>query len=62
MTRRNKLSVVVGLYPGTVDSELSKHFQRLGPDGKLFTPNHSAQKLLQVLERLTPSHSGQCFA
>jgi len=62
IARRNKLAIVVGLHPGTVDSDLSKPFQRYVPDGKLFAPEYSAQKLLQVLERLTPSDSGKCFA
>ena len=60
--RRNKQAIIVGLHPGTVDSDLSKPFQRNVPDGKLFTAQYSAQKLLDVLENLTPDHSGKCFA
>ena len=47
---------------GTVDSDLSKPFQGNIPDEKLFTPEYSVQKLLRVLEKLTPAHSGKCFA
>ena len=62
MSRRNKKAIVVGLHPGTVDSPLSKPFQANVAAGKLFTPEHSAQKLVQVLESLTPAHNGRCLA
>ena len=62
MSRRNKKAIVVGLHPGTVDSSLSKPFQTNVAAGKLFTPEYSAQKLIQVLENLTPEHSGCCLA
>jgi NAD(P)-dependent dehydrogenase (short-subunit alcohol dehydrogenase family) len=60
--RRNKQAIIVGLHPGTVDSELSKPFQANVPDGKLFTPEFSATKLIDVMENLTPKQSGKCFA
>ena len=60
--RRNKLATVVGLHPGTVDSGLSKPFQGNAPEHKLFTPEYSAQQLLNVILRLTPEQSGRCFA
>lgn len=60
--RRNKNAIIVGLHPGTVDSNLSKPFQGNVPDGKLFTPKYSAQKLLNVLTTLTSKQSGKCFA
>ena len=60
--RRNKQAIVVSLHPGTVDSDLSKPFQANVPEGKLFTPDFSAQKLLHVLENLNPEQSGKCFA
>ncbi|MFT5420562.1 MAG: NAD(P)-dependent dehydrogenase (short-subunit alcohol dehydrogenase family) [Candidatus Endobugula sp.] len=60
--RRSKDAIIVGLHPGTVDSALSKPYQYGVPEGKLFTPDYSAQKLLQVLDKLTPLDSGRCFA
>lgn len=60
--RRNKRAIIVGLHPGTVDSALSKPFQRNIIDGKLFTPAYSAEKLLEVLKNLTPEQTGKCFA
>ncbi|MGB0238637.1 MAG: SDR family NAD(P)-dependent oxidoreductase [Cycloclasticus sp.] len=60
--RRNKHAIVVGLHPGTVNSDLSKPFQSNVADGKLFTPDYSAEKLLDVLENLSPEQTGKCFA
>ena len=60
--RSNKKTIIVGLHPGTVDSNLSMPFQGNVPDGKLFTPEYSVQKLLQVLTNLTSEQSGKCFA
>jgi len=60
--RRNKRAIIIGLHPGTVDSNLSKPFQANVAKGKLFTPEYSARKLLDVLENLTPEQTGKCFA
>lgn len=60
--RRHQNVVIAGLHPGTVDSALSKPFQRNVPPGKLFTPEKTAGALLEVLEGLRPEHSGRCFA
>lgn len=60
--RRNKHAIIVGLHPGTVDSALSKPFQVNAGEDKLFTPDDAADKLIQVLNRLTPQDSGKCFA
>jgi NAD(P)-dependent dehydrogenase (short-subunit alcohol dehydrogenase family) len=60
--RRNKHAIIVGIHPGTVDSNLSKPFQANVPAARLFTPKYSANKLLDVLENLTPEQTGKCFA
>jgi NAD(P)-dependent dehydrogenase (short-subunit alcohol dehydrogenase family) len=60
--RSNKQAIIVGLHPGTVDSDLSKPFQGNVADGKLFTPEYSAGKLLKVLDNLSPDQTGKCFA
>ena len=60
--RRNKQAIIVGLHPGTVDSDLSKPFQGNVADGQLFTPEYSAEKLLSVLENLSVEQTGKCFA
>jgi len=60
--RKNKQAIIVGLHPGTVASYLSEPFQSNVPKEKLFTPEFSARKLIEVLEKLTPGNSGKCFA
>lgn len=60
--RRNKSAIIVGLHPGTVDSDLSKPFQRHVPKTALFTPNHAAEMLVKVLETITQPDTGRCFA
>lgn len=61
VSRRNKQAIIVGLHPGTVDSDLSKPFQGNVPERKLFEPEFSAAKLLDVLENLKPEDTGNCF-
>lgn len=62
MARRYKEAIIVGLHPGTVNTALSEPFQGNVPDGKLFTPDYSAQKMLEVLDGLEAENSGQVFA
>jgi NAD(P)-dependent dehydrogenase (short-subunit alcohol dehydrogenase family) len=62
INRTNKQAVIVSLHPGTVNSKLSKPFQSNVPDGKLFTPDYSVKRLLEVLDNLTPESSGRCFS
>lgn len=60
--RRNPNAVIVSLHPGTVDSALSKPFQKNVPAGKLFTAKFSAQSLIKVTDKLTEADTGKCFA
>lgn len=62
LARRNPTALCVGLHPGTVDTDLSKPFQRGVPEGKLFPPAEAAAHLLGVLDGLTPAESGRLFA
>lgn len=62
LARSHRQSVCVALHPGTVDTGLSKPFQRGVPTEKLFTPAYSAERLLGVLDTLTPAQSGRIFA
>lgn len=54
--RRNPEQIVLALHPGTVDSGLSKPFQK--GVKTLFTPEESARHLLQVIDTATPAQSG----
>ena len=59
--RKYKKSIIVGLHPGTVDSKLSKPFQKNVPSEKLFTGEYSASKIIKVLEDLNIEDTGKCF-
>ena len=58
----HKNSIVVGLHPGTVDSFLSKPFQKNVKADKLFTPQFAANALIDVIAGLNIADSGQCLA
>jgi len=60
--RRNPHAIVVGLHPGTVQSPLSAPYSQNVSESKLFTPQLSVEKMLSVLDTVTPEDSGKCFA
>ncbi|MEO1245362.1 MAG: SDR family NAD(P)-dependent oxidoreductase [Pseudomonadota bacterium] len=60
--RTRPQTIVVGLHPGTVDTELSKPFAGRVPPEQLFTPERSAAHLLSVIDGLGPDDSGAVFA
>ncbi|MGH1456436.1 MAG: SDR family NAD(P)-dependent oxidoreductase [Alphaproteobacteria bacterium] len=60
--RRNPKSVIFGLHPGTVNSNLSAPFQSNIAKEKLFTPQQSAQYLAGVVNDLIPEDTGNVFA
>ena len=62
MRRQHSQSVIVGLHPGTVDSKLSAPFQKNVPAAQLFTADHSATQLLEVMDSLGPEDSGHAYA
>ena len=62
LARTNKLAKVIGLHPGTVDTELSKPFQKNVPENKLFTPKFSADAMINVINGLKDGDSGSVFA
>ena len=62
VARNNPNAIIVGLHPGTVDSNLSNPFQKNVSDGKLFTPDYSIAKMTNVINSLTTRDTGNCFA
>ena len=62
LARKRPQALCVDLHPGAVDTPLSEPFQRRVAKERLFTPDYSAKKLLQVLDRLTAADSGRLFA
>ncbi|MGI4746927.1 MAG: SDR family NAD(P)-dependent oxidoreductase [Janthinobacterium lividum] len=57
--RRAPETLVVGLHPGTVDSGLSRPFQRGVAEDRLFTPAFSAERLLAVIDGLGVEDNGR---
>ena len=62
MARRYKKACIIGLHPDTVDTMISKPFQRQVQEGKLFTPEYSSVCLLKVINVVEPVQSGKVFA
>ena len=62
LSRTNKLAKVIGLHPGTVNTQLSKPFQRNVSENKLFTPEFSASSMAEVIDNLADNESGSVFA
>jgi NAD(P)-dependent dehydrogenase (short-subunit alcohol dehydrogenase family) len=61
LARTRPQTICVALHPGTVDTPLSAPFQRGLAEGQLLTPASSAAHLLDVLDRLASTDSGDCF-
>ena len=59
--RKNAQSIVVGLHPGTVETQLSAPFKG-NPAHERFAPARAAADMLGVLSGLNPEQSGQIFA
>ena len=60
--RSNTNAIFIGLQPGTVKSYLSKPFEKNVKAEKLFTPDYSAVKLLEVITNLNKEDSGKIYA
>lgn len=50
------------LHPGTVDSDLSRPFQKNVPKEKLFSKEFSVQKLLSIINNVKRHDNGKFFA
>ena len=61
MGRTHKKAAIVGLHPGTVDTELSEPFQKGLPEGQLTDAVEAARNLLRVLDGVSPEDSGEVF-
>jgi NAD(P)-dependent dehydrogenase (short-subunit alcohol dehydrogenase family) len=59
---RNKAALCVGLHPGTVETALSKPFLGGSNTRPVFRPEDSAERLLHVIDGLSPLQTGRLFA
>lgn len=62
LARTHPEALCLGLHPGTVDTGLSRPFQRDVAKDRLFTADFSAARLLSVIEAAGPGQSGQVLA
>lgn len=62
LRRKNPLAVIAALHPGTVDSGLSRPFQRNLAPGQLQTADAAAARLWGVIDGLQAGDSGGFFA
>lgn len=62
LKRTNPKAVVLGLQPGTVDSNLSEPFKKNVAKGKLFSPEQSREFLSDVIEKASNEDSGNLIA
>ncbi len=59
---KQKKICVISLHPGTVNTDLSKPFQRNVAPHKLFSVEHSADCMLKLLSGLSMQDTGKFFA
>ncbi|XP_076956260.1 uncharacterized protein LOC143631349 [Bidens hawaiensis] len=62
LARKKDPVICILLHPGTVDTDLSRPFQKNVPKDKLFTKEFSVQKLLSIIERSKRHDNGKFFA
>ena len=60
--RTHKEAAIIGLHPGTVDTNLSSPFQSNVKDGKLFSPEQFADYLLNVIDQASAADTGKILA
>ncbi|KAM3684393.1 hypothetical protein ACB098_11G042200 [Castanea mollissima] len=60
--RKKDPIICILLHPGTVDTDLSRPFQRNVPEGKLFTKEFSVQNLLGIINNAKSHDNGKFFA
>jgi NAD(P)-dependent dehydrogenase (short-subunit alcohol dehydrogenase family) len=62
LARKNPTAAIVALHPGTVDTGMSRPFQRNVAAETLFTPQQSAAHLWTVMDGIDRARSGGFFA
>ena len=61
LARTRRHALCVALHPGTVDTGLSRPFQRGVAADRLFTSERAAQQLATLIDTLPIAASGRCF-
>ncbi len=60
--RKFPFAIISLLHPGTVNTNLSKPFQRYVPDNKLFSKEKASKYLIDIIKTQKPLNSGQFLA
>lgn len=61
VARSGDKAVSIAYHPGTVKTDLSKGFWNSTEEGKLFSPEYAAEKMVDVLSKLELSQRGKCW-
>lgn len=61
-SRKSPHTIVAMLHPGTTDTRLSEPFQNNVPEEKLFSVSRTVTQLINVIEKLDESDSGEFFS
>ncbi|MCF5706386.1 SDR family NAD(P)-dependent oxidoreductase [Pseudomonas syringae] len=62
LKRLNPASTVLAIHPGTTNTELSQPFQANVPDGQLFEPAFSAERIIELVGGHGPADTGTFWA
>lgn len=62
LKRLNPAATVLAIHPGTTDTQLSQPFQAKVPEGQLFEPAFSAERIIEVVGAHGPDDSGSFWA
>jgi NAD(P)-dependent dehydrogenase (short-subunit alcohol dehydrogenase family) len=62
LKRLNPASTVLAIHPGTTDTGLSQPFQGNVPEGQLFAPGFSADRIIELVAAHGPADSGTFWA
>ena len=54
-------ALAMAYHPGTVKTEFSREFWGNVPEGKLFSPEFAAEKMVDVIRGLKPEQRGKCW-
>lgn len=62
LKRLNPAATVLAIHPGTTDTQLSQPFQGNVPEGQLFEPAFSADRIIELVGTHGPDDSGSFWA
>jgi NAD(P)-dependent dehydrogenase (short-subunit alcohol dehydrogenase family) len=62
LKRLNPAATVLAIHPGTTDTRLSRPFQANVPEGQLFEPAFSAERIIALVGTHGPAESGSFWA